>query len=266
MDILAQAKTLSQQGKTIYHLEIGEPDFATAEPIVNAGIDTLKQYKTHYTSALGLPELRESIAAYYDRKFSLDINPRRIIITPGASGALQLAILCLLDAGDNVLLADPGYPCNRHIASLFNADVQAVAVNQETDYQLSAELVESNWQENTRVVLIASPSNPTGTLIPTQQLSEIYQLVQAKGAQLIVDEIYHGLVYEGRAKSILEIIKTALIAGDDVLVYGFGKFSVKIKAERKGRNPSTGKDLVIPARRIVTFKCSRLLRERVNGG
>ena len=121
MDILAQAKALSQQGKSIYHLEVGEPDFATAEPIINAGIDALKQRRTHYTPALGLPELREEIAGYYKRKFSIEVGPRRVIITSGASGALQLAMLCLLDPGENVLLADPGYPCNRNIAQILAA-------------------------------------------------------------------------------------------------------------------------------------------------
>ncbi len=196
MDILAQAKALSQQGKTIYHLEIGEPDFATAEPIVNAGIDTLKQYKTHYTPALGLPELREAIAGYYDRKFSLDINPRRIIITPGASGALQLAILCLLDAGDNVLLADPGYPCNQNIAQVLAAETVAIPVSAENHYQLDAKSIAQHWNSRTRAAMVATPSNPTGTILPKQQLADLCQFVERKQGRLIVDEIYQGLVYE----------------------------------------------------------------------
>jgi len=136
MDILARAKTLSAQGRTICHLEIGEPDFATAQPIIDAGIEALKQQKTHYTPALGLPELRHAIAEYYDRKFSLSIDPQRIIVTPGASGALQLAMLCLLDAGDNVLLADPGYPCNQNIAQVLAAEAIAIPVSAENYYQL----------------------------------------------------------------------------------------------------------------------------------
>jgi aspartate/methionine/tyrosine aminotransferase len=124
----------------------------------------------------------------------------------------------LLNPGDGIMLADPGYPCNRHIASLFSADIQSVAVNEETDYQLSAELVEKNWQENTRLVLIASPSNPTGTLISQQELTAIYQLVQKKGASLVVDEIYHGLVYDQQAPS-------ALSCGDQVFVINsFSKY------------------------------------------
>ena len=122
MDILAQAKQLAEQGKTIYHMEVGEPDFPTAECIINAGIKALKQFKTHYTPALGLPEIRSAIAEYYQRKFAVEINPQRIIITSGASGAIQLAISCLLDVGENILLADPGYPCNRNIAKVLGVE------------------------------------------------------------------------------------------------------------------------------------------------
>ena len=119
MDILAQAKALSEQGRSIIHMAVGEPDFSTADSIVSTGIDVLKQGQTFYTPALGLPELREAISAYYQRKFYLQVDPARIIVTPGASGAIQLAITSLLDAGDNVLLSDPGYPCN-YIFSCFN--------------------------------------------------------------------------------------------------------------------------------------------------
>ena len=106
------------QGKTIHHLEIGEPDFPTADVIVESGIKALQQYKTHYTPALGRPELRQAVADYYDWKYAVKIKPERVIITPCASGAIQLAIACLLDAGDNVLLSDPGYHCNRNIAQI----------------------------------------------------------------------------------------------------------------------------------------------------
>ena len=176
MRILQQARELEAQGRSIIHMEIGEPDFASPATVIRAGKQALDEKHTHYTAANGLPELRAAIANQYSEQVMIDAQ--RIIVTPGASGALQLVMATLLDPADGIMMADPGYPCNRHIASLFNADVQAVAVNQETDYQLSAELVERNWRENTRVVLIASPSNPTGTLISPHQLSEIYQLVQ----------------------------------------------------------------------------------------
>ncbi len=196
MDILAQAKALTQQGRTIYHMEVGEPDFATAECIINAGIDALKQLKTHYTPALGLPELRYAVADYYDRKFSVKINPERIIITPGASGAIQLAMACLLDAGENVLLPDPGYPCNKNIAQVLAVEPIAVPVNAENAYQLDAASIAKYWNDKTRAVMVATPSNPTGTLLPESQLKEICHIVEQNKGTLIVDEIYQGLVYD----------------------------------------------------------------------
>lgn len=204
MDILAQAKALSRQGKTIYHLEVGEPDFATAECIVNAGIYALKQCKTHYTPALGLPELRDAVAEYYDRRFSVKISADRVIITPGASGAIQLAIACLLDAGENILLADPGYPCNRNIAQVLAAETIAIPVGPESLYQLNADVVAKNWNEKTRAVMVATPSNPTGTLLPVDQLIELCQLIKKKKGRLIVDEIYQGLVYDDADYTALE--------------------------------------------------------------
>ncbi len=205
MDILAQAKLLSEQGKKIYHLEVGEPDFATAESIVNAGIEALQAFKTHYTPALGLPELRSAVAEYYHRKFSLRINPERIIITPGASGALQLALFCLLDEGENVLLPDPGYPCNRNIAQLLAIETIMIPVTAKCNYQLNADSVAKNWNDKTRAVMVATPSNPTGTLLAENQLKELCQLVSLKKGRLIVDEIYQGLVYEGNDSTVLEV-------------------------------------------------------------
>ena len=196
MDILAQAKALTQQGRTIYHMEVGEPDFATAECIINAGIDALKQFKTHYTPALGLPELRHAVAEYYDRKFSVNINPDRIVITPGASGALQLAMACLLDAGENVLLPDPGYPCNKNIAQVLAVEPIAVPVSAENAYQLDAASIAKYWNDKTRAVMVATPSNPTGTILPESQLKEICHIVEQNKGTLIVDEIYQGLVYD----------------------------------------------------------------------
>lgn len=205
MDILAQAKKLSQQGRQIFHLEIGEPDFPTAECIVDAGVEALKQFKTHYTPALGLPELRHAVAEYYDRKFSVNINPQRIVITPGASGAIQLAISSLLDSGDNILLADPGYPCNRNIAQVLAVETIDLPVGAESHYQLSAEMITKHWNSKTRAAMVASPSNPTGTLLPKEQLKTLYQAVEQKKGALIVDEIYQGLVYDEQDYTALEI-------------------------------------------------------------
>ena len=218
MDILAQAKALSQQGQSICHLEVGEPDFATVQPVIDAGVDALKQLKTHYTPALGLPELRQAIADYYARNFSVTIDPQRIIVTPGASGALQLALLCLLDAGDNVLLADPGYPCNKNIAQILAADGIAIPVSAESNYQLDAETVAQHWNDKTRAAMVATPSNPTGTVLPREQLLSLSQFVEKQQGSLIVDEIYQGLVYDTENYTALEV------SDDCFVINSFSKY------------------------------------------
>ncbi len=205
MDILAQAKKMSQQGRTVFHMEVGEPDFPTAECILNAGIDALKQFNTHYTPALGLAELRNAIAEYYDRKFSVKIDPRRVIVTPGASGALQLAIACLLDAGENILLPDPGYPGNRNIAEVLAAETIAIPVTAESRYQLNAELVAKYWNNKTRAAIVATPSNPAGTLLPKEQLIALCRFIDQNNGRLIVDEIYQGLVYDADDDTALTV-------------------------------------------------------------
>ena len=218
MDLLARAKDLEAQGRSVIHLEVGEPDFSTATPIINAGIKALQQLKTHYTPALGLPELRQVIAKFYQRKFSITIDARRIVITPGASGALQLALSVLTDPGEQVLLSDPGYPCNRNIAQVLGINSVNVPVGVDDNYQLSADHVHKNWNETTRAVMVASPSNPTGTVMELDRMEALIHAVDEKGGHLIVDEIYQGLTYgiEGN---------TALLLSDDVFVINsFSKY------------------------------------------
>jgi len=218
MRILARARELEASGRTIIHMEIGEPDFPSPPAVVEAGRAALDAGLTHYTAANGLPQLRQAIAGSYAPDAQVD--PGAIVVTPGASGALQLAMAALLDPGDGLLLADPGYPCNRHIASLFDADVQSVPVGSDTAYQLTVDLVREHWRENTRAVMVASPSNPTGTLIAADELAAINDFVAARGGRLIVDEIYHGLVYEGRASSILEHTADAFVVNSFSKYYG----------------------------------------------
>jgi len=195
MELLGRARALEAAGRDIVHMEVGEPDFSTPEPIIAAGRQALVDGLTHYTPSLGLPALREAIAGFYQQRYRVDIDPARIIITPGASGALQLLLGVLVNPGDKVLMADPGYPCNRHFVSLYGGEPVALAVGPQTGYQLTAELVERHWQPGTVAVLLSSPSNPTGTLVEPAELSAIQRFVQRQGAQLLVDEIYHGLVY-----------------------------------------------------------------------
>ncbi len=204
MELLARAKQLEAQGRNIVHMEIGEPDFATPKPIVDAGIAYIKAGHVKYTPAAGLPELRQKIADYYWQQYQVKVPIQRIFITPGASGAFLLALGVSINPGDEVLLADPCYPCNQNFMHLFAAKVKHVPVYADTAYQLSAELLQQHWQEHTRGTMIASPSNPTGTIIDAAELEKCINYINAQEGLLFSDEIYHGLEYEPGTASALE--------------------------------------------------------------
>lgn len=218
MDILARARALEAQGRSIIHMEIGEPDFPTPAPITAAGIAALQSGKTHYTPALGLPELRAAIAHSYPPAARPD--PARVVVTPGASGALTLIFAALLNHGDQVLLADPGYPCNRHFVRLFEGEAVNIPVDAATGYQLNAELIRRHWSSRTRAVLIASPSNPTGTIVAPDELAQIVRTVEELGGVLIVDEIYHGLTYGTEAVSALSHSSKVFVVNSFSKYYG----------------------------------------------
>jgi len=211
MDLLARAKQLEAQGQSIIHLEIGEPDFATADPIIAAGQTALQNKLTHYTAALGLPELRQAISDYYQQQFSVNVPASRIAITPGASGALHLALAVLLNPGDGMLMADPGYPCNRHFVRLLEAQAQIVPVDDKTGFQLNAELIEQNWNQQTIAAMVATPSNPTGTIISRNEMQAMINAVQLKSGTLLVDEIYQGLVYDSENYTALSISQDVFV-------------------------------------------------------
>ncbi len=211
MQLLAQARALEAAGKDIVHMEIGEPDFPTPEPVTRAAIRAIEKGDVHYTPALGLPLLRERIAAFYQQRYGLSVSAQRIVITPGASGALLLALGLLLDTGQQIMLADPGYPCNRNFVRFLGGVPQMINVDADTDYQLTAALVEQHWTDQTRALMLASPSNPTGTLIDDQELASISQIVAQKDGHLIVDEIYHGLVYDDKPASAVSLGEQILV-------------------------------------------------------
>ena len=211
MDLLARAKQLEAEGQSVLHLEVGEPDFATARPIIDAGILALRQLKTHYTAATGLPELRQAITDYYRRRFDIALDPRRVVVTPGASGALQLALSVLTEAGDSILLTDPGYPCNRNIARVLGVNSIDVPVSPQSNYQLHAPHISEHWQENTRAAMVASPSNPTGTIIERSLMKDLLVAIQGRGGHLIVDEIYQGLVYDVDEYSALALSEDVFV-------------------------------------------------------
>ncbi len=218
MQLLARAKELESAGRSIIHMEVGEPDFSSPEPVITAGKNALDAGLTGYAPAAGIPQLRKAIAESYKRTYKIDIDPKRILITPGSSGALQLILGVCVNPGEAVMMADPGYPCNQNFVKMFGGIPQQVQVDRKTNYQLTAELVEKAWTAETRAVIVASPSNPTGTLLPKEELVKIHQLVQEKGGILLVDEIYQRLVYGVQSYTALDI------ANDLFVINSFSKY------------------------------------------
>ncbi|HEX20574.1 MAG TPA: pyridoxal phosphate-dependent aminotransferase [Acidiferrobacteraceae bacterium] len=218
MDVLGRAKAMEAEGKSVIHLEIGEPDFPTPAVVVQAGIHALEQGHTHYTAALGLAALRERIAQQYAKSYRPSAS--QIVITPGASGALQLVFAALLNAGDKVLMTDPGYPCNRNFVTLYGGAPVAIPVQADTAYQLTADSIKRHWDSDVRAVLLASPSNPTGTVIADDELGRIVETVAGLGGVLIVDEIYHGLIYGGDAGSVLKHSNNVFVVNSFSKYYG----------------------------------------------
>ncbi len=211
VEVLERATRLQAAGRDIVHLAAGEPDFPTAAPIVEAGRAALARGATHYSQAAGLPQLRQALSDYYASDYGLDISPSRIMVTPGASGALLLLSALLLDPGESMLMADPGYPCNRHFLRLVEGRGQLVPTGADSRYQLNAALVADNWGENTVGVMVASPANPTGTVLGLEELASLSRAVSTRHGYLVVDEIYHGLGYEAATPSILAVDPDAFV-------------------------------------------------------
>lgn len=205
MRLLGRAAELEAAGRSIVHLEVGEPDFPTPEPVVAAGRRALAEGRTRYTPARGLAALREDLAGYYAGRYGVEVDPARVLITPGASGALQLVFQAVLEPGDRVLLCDPSYPCYRQVLGLLGAEPVAVPVGPETDYQLTTELAAAAWVPGVRAVVAASPSNPTGSSLTPAAMAGLYDLCRARGAAFIVDEIYQGLTYEAPDRTALAL-------------------------------------------------------------
>ncbi len=211
MDLLKRARALEAQGHDVVHLEVGEPDFPTPQPIATAAKAAIDAGLTQYTPAAGIPELRQAIAHWYRQRYGLSIAAERILVTAGASGALLLVFGLLAEQGKRFLMADPGYPCNRQFLRFMEARGQMVPTAAETHFQLTPEQIEQHWQSDTAGVLLASPANPTGALVGREQLELISQTVHSMGGQLVVDELYHGLTYGVDATSVLEVDDNAFV-------------------------------------------------------
>src|SRR5690242_9520982 len=172
MEIQTLARQVEARGHDVIHLEIGEPDFRTPQPVVDAAKRALDTERMYYTSALGLPKLREAISGFYRSRYGVDVPASRIIVTAGSSAALLLAFGVLLDAGDEVLLADPGYPCNRHFIRTLGAVPRGINVGPATRYQLTADAARRHWTDRTRIAMVASPANPTGTMVTRGEIAD----------------------------------------------------------------------------------------------
>ena len=213
MDILEKAQELEKQGRDVIHLEVGEPDFPTPAPVVEAGIRAIREGKTRYTHSLGLLQLREAISEWYEEHYGVEVSPGRIVVTPGTSPAMLLIFGLLLNVGEEVIMGNPHYACYPNHVRIFGGVPIFVKTREEDGFQPRPEDIRERITPWTKSILINSPSNPTGTLLPESALKSLVEL----GHLVISDEIYHGLVYEGKAHSILEYTDRA------VVINGFSK-------------------------------------------
>jgi aspartate/methionine/tyrosine aminotransferase len=205
MEIVKEAAALEAAGRSVLHLSIGEPDFTAPEPVRRAAAAAIERGATQYTPALGLPALRELIAGWYADRFSCEVDPGRIVITAGASAALLLAFAALLESDAEVLMPDPSYPCNRHFATAFGGRARLVPCGPEQRFQLTPADIEANWTSASAGILVASPSNPTGTSITPGVMARLVDAVSTRGGFVVSDEIYQGLSYDAPPSTALSI-------------------------------------------------------------
>ena len=213
MDVLERANELQSEGIDIIHLEVGEPDFDMPECITKAAIEAQQNGTTHYTHSLGDPSLRSAISEFYKSEYNVNVDPDCIVVTSGSSPAILMALMLLCDAGDEVIMSNPGYPCYRNFTLACHAEPVCVPLNAECDFQYDINEIKKKITNKTRAIFVNSPMNPTGTLIN----NEVYKELAELNIPIISDEIYHGLVYNGKASSILEFTDKAFV------INGFSK-------------------------------------------
>lgn len=216
MEVMERAMALEKEGRSVIHLEVGEPDFDTPEIIREAGIRAIRDGRTHYTHSLGLLELREAIVDWYRKRYRIEVSPENIVVSVGCSGAMLLTFAALLDPGARVLVTDPGYPCYPKFIRAFEGSPAFIPVREAEAFQYPLERVDAELDSKARALVLNSPSNPTGTLTTPERMAALARL-SAGRATIVSDEIYHGLVYEERAHSILEFTSEA------VVINGFSK-------------------------------------------
>lgn len=220
MTVMARAQQLEAEGRRIVHMEVGEPDFSSAQPIIEAGKRALDAGLTQYTAATGLAQLRQCLAEHYQRRYGVEVSAERILITPGASGGLSLLANLLVRAGEGVLLSDPAYPCVRNFIHMMAAEPQLIPVGLEQNYQPSVAQLDQYCRPNTSGLWLASPSNPTGTILERAQLKAACEWASANEKHLLVDEIYHGLQYVDDLPSVLELDQSAFVVNSFSKYFG----------------------------------------------
>jgi len=213
MDVLERANELQREGVDIIHLEVGETDFDMPECIAKAAIEAHQNGITHYTHSLGDPQLREAISEFYKSEYNVTVDSDCIVVTSGSSPAILMALMLLCEAGDEVIMSNPGYPCYRNFALACHAEPVTVSLHAECDFQYDIDDIKTKITDKTRAIFVNSPMNPTGTLVADNVYKELAEL----NIPIISDEIYHGLVYEGKTHSILEFSDKAFV------VSGFSK-------------------------------------------
>jgi aspartate/methionine/tyrosine aminotransferase len=207
MDVLERARAMEHEGIDVIHLEVGEPDFDTPQCVKDASSKALEEGHTHYTHSLGNLELREAICRYYSKTYNVSVHPDQIVITLGTSPAMLLIFAALLEKGDQVILSDPHYACYPNFIRFVQGIPVAVPVYEEDGFQYRPEAIKERITARTKAILINSPSNPTGNLLSESRMKAIAELLPC----IISDEIYHGLVYEGKEHSILEFTDNAFV-------------------------------------------------------
>ncbi len=214
MDVMARAEELERKGEHIIHMEVGEPDFPTPPVITEAAIHALQDNKTRYTHALGLLELRQAICDYYQKEYSVKISPDQVLVSTGTSPVLLFAMLAILDHGDEIIISNPRYPCYQNFVHAAGGKLREIQTYPEEGFQYRHKDIAGKLSGRTKAILINSPCNPTGIVMTREQMQDIARF----DAQYIIsDEIYHGLVYQGKAHSILEFTDRAFV------INGFSK-------------------------------------------
>jgi len=204
-EVLNKAKALERQGKSIIHLEIGEPDFDTPSNIVEAGVDALRKGWTHYGPSAGLPELRQAIAEYIGKTRSITVTPEEVVVVPGGKPIIFYSILALVDEGDEVIYPNPGYPIYESMINYMGGKAVPIQLREERDFSLDVRDLPALITDRTKLIILNSPQNPTGGVMPRQDVEQVAKIISDRNILVLSDEIYSRLLFEGEHYSISQI-------------------------------------------------------------